>query len=155
MTWLEREQNEENFGDAETTPLYAQLLNGLYLAFSGFASKTEEYGPKTAAGRVLGILNAFSVFLVLRPDLTECFETLLPRCSLPCRRRAVPVSLRRRRRAASRGSRAVRPPHCLPPALSASPSGPIPSLLTRPVSTQNNPRPLTRHPNHPSRLPAR
>ena len=86
MWWLEGEWNEENFGeeDAEakegeekfTTKgltkgekMLRGLGHGLYFSFAGFASKTEEFAPKTAAGRVLGIFQAFSVYLIV------CFFT--------------------------------------------------------------------------------
>ena len=82
MWWLEREHNEENFGgdasaaddgdDDALHPVARPLRgigHGLYFSFAGFASKTEEFAPKTLAGRVLGIHQAFAVYL------TICFFT--------------------------------------------------------------------------------
>ena len=94
MTWLERWHNEDDYGHVRRslapcasraltppshtpscaprcpaqvlyTPLTHKVMHGVYYAFAGFASKTEEFTPKTAAGRVLALANAFAVFLAI------------------------------------------------------------------------------------------
>ena len=71
MWWLEAEWNEENFGEGGEGEKYTRAVrvvhglgHGFYFSFAGFASKTEEFAPKTAAGRLLGICQAFAVFLI-------------------------------------------------------------------------------------------
>ena len=94
MTWLERWHNEDDYGHVRRslapcasraltppshtpscaprcpaqvlyTPLTHKVMHGVYYAFAGFASKTEEFTPKTAAGRVLALANAFADFLAI------------------------------------------------------------------------------------------
>lgn len=61
-------RSQENFpGGAEVgvRSFFRGIWNGVYFAFAGFVTKTEEFGPKTLAGRCLGLLNAFAVFLYI------------------------------------------------------------------------------------------
>ena len=73
MWWLEKDFNDENFGEAgdegEEYPRSVKMIrgigHGLYFSFAGLTSKTEEFAPKTAAGRLLGICQAFAIFLLI------------------------------------------------------------------------------------------
>lgn len=65
MWFFERCDNEDDFGHHVHTPVYEQIWNGVYLAFAGFTSKTEEFSPKTLPGRFLGMIHAFAIFLTV------------------------------------------------------------------------------------------
>lgn len=65
MWFFERCDNEDDFGHHIHTPWYEQIWNGVYLAFAGFTSKTEEFSPKTLPGRFLGMIHAFAIFLTV------------------------------------------------------------------------------------------
>lgn len=63
MCLLERGKNEENFAKEKMKGLggwIEALWNGVYYAFAGFVTKTEEFAPKTLAGRCLGTRGARS-----------------------------------------------------------------------------------------------
>ena len=63
MYVFEASTNDDNFGEAETTSKFKQFYHGLYFAIAGFVTKTEEFGPKTMSGRLLGNLNAFALMI--------------------------------------------------------------------------------------------
>ena len=78
MWWFERTANAEQFGGREHTPLAKQLWHGVYLSFAGFTSKTEEFGPRSVPGRLLGLCNAFAIWLVRTPTTRVPWCTFRP-----------------------------------------------------------------------------